>query len=90
LTACLYALFFRVQRSEPKKGQPNTWSAKADCPALLEMTGSLKTRGVYTPLWGAQTSQTPVSAISAVLGGVKWQKQNNFFCFAYSPFQWFL
>jgi len=61
-----------VQRNEPKKRQPVTWSDCVGLPGvyalflrvLLEMTGSLKTRS-------AQTVQAPFSVISVVLGCVK-------------------
>jgi hypothetical protein len=65
-----------------QKGQPITRRFTAGpalrfYQALFETTGSLKTREVYTPLRGAQTSQTPVSAASLVLGCVKMAATKN-------------
>ena len=41
-----------------KKGSQSLGPALRNCPALLETTGSLKTREVYTPLRGAQTGRS--------------------------------
>jgi hypothetical protein len=59
-----FSLFVQRKRTK-RKASLSLDPALRDSPALLEMTGSLKTR--Y-----AQTGQTPVSVISLVLGYVKW------------------
>jgi len=68
---CFFVHFFACPKKRTKEKTANHLvRLKADCPVFLEMTGSLKTRC-------AQTSQTPVSVISVVLGGVKWQKHEK-------------
>jgi len=74
--SCVFIFFAWPKKTNQKKRQPSTWSrvSSRDCPALLETVGSLKTR---TPLLGTQKGQTPVSIISVVLVGVKWQNTKN-------------
>ena len=57
-----------------RKGSRSLDPAMRDYPALLETTGSLKTR--Y-----AQTGQTPVSVVSVVLGCVKWHFKKLLFLY---------
>jgi hypothetical protein len=59
---------FLFAQKRTKKGSQSLGPLLRGYPALLKTTGSLKTRF-------AQTGQTPVSVVSVVLGGVKWQRQ---------------
>jgi len=68
---------FLLAQKRTKKGSHSLGFALRNSPALLETTGSLKTR--Y-----AQTDQTPVSVISAVLGGVKCQYKKEYLLFVLS------
>jgi hypothetical protein len=94
LTACLYALFLRVQRKLTSSEAASErlpflsplccWSRKRDFPVLLAKSGrfgkSYPFRGVYTPLRGTPPNRFP--AFAALLGSVKWQKQiKTFFIF---------
>ena len=87
----MYLIFiirsFLLAQKRTKKGNQSLGSAMQNFPALLETTGSLKTR---TPLLrGAQTGQTPLPVASVVLGGVKWQKTEKTLIFVLSanPFR---
>jgi len=44
----MFIFFTCIKKTNQKKVQPITWSRKRDYPALLEMTGSLKTRSAQT------------------------------------------
>jgi len=67
-----------AQRKRTKrKGSQSFGPPGADFPALLETTGSLKTR----PLWRTQTGSNSFSVFSVVLGGMKWQKQKTYLIF---------
>ena len=65
---------FLLAQKRTKKGSQSLGPALRDCPALLETTGSLKTRC-------AQTGQTPFSVVSVVLGGVKWHLLDTYIIF---------
>jgi hypothetical protein len=62
----------RTSSEAAKEKAPNHLSGIAGYPPLLESARRCETRGVYTPLRGAQTVLALFLADSAMLGCVKW------------------